>query len=65
MTQRDPQVLMVAPYRRLVAMHLTIFAGTALIGITGAPAAFAVPLIFLKTGADFAAHVREHQQEPA
>lgn len=51
--------LMVAPYRRVVVMHLTIIGGGFLILLLGAPVYALLLLVALKTGIDLRAHLRE------
>jgi hypothetical protein len=56
----DPTSLMVAPYGRVVIMHLTIIFGAILAQKLGSNAAAFALLIVLKTAVDLAAHVRKN-----
>lgn len=53
--------IMMAPYGRVVILHLTILLGGALIMATGETLAALTLLVILKTGVDLAAHLREHK----
>ncbi len=55
---------MVAPYGRLVILHVTIILGGMAIAFTGAPAAAVLVLVLLKTALDLGLHLAEHR-EPA
>jgi Family of unknown function (DUF6498) len=55
---------MVAPYGRLVILHVTIILGGMAIAFTGAPAAAVLVLVLLKTALDLGFHLAEHR-EPA
>jgi hypothetical protein len=52
-----------APYGRLVILHVTIIVGGMAIAVTGASAAAIVVLVLLKTAMDLGFHLREHGQE--
>ena len=52
--------LMIAPYKRIFAMHLTIIVGGGIAMTIGNPAPVLVVLVFLKTAIDLRAHLREH-----
>lgn len=56
-----PAGLMFAPYRRLVALHLTIIFGAMAVMFTGAPAAAVAILVGIKTAIDVGLHVTEHR----
>ena len=51
---------MVAPYKRIIIMHLTIIFGGFLVGLFGAPVFALVCLVLLKVAVDAASHLREH-----
>jgi hypothetical protein len=53
--------LMFAPYRRLIALHLTIIFGSMAIMFTGAPAAAVAILVVVKTVLDAGLHLAEHR----
>jgi hypothetical protein len=53
--------LMFAPYRRLIALHLTIIFGSMAILFTGAPAAAVAILVVVKTVLDVGLHLTEHR----
>ena len=55
--------LMFAPYRRLVALHLTIIFGAMAVMFTGAPAAAVALLVAIKTAIDLTLHLAEHRGE--
>ncbi len=55
--------LMFAPYRRLVALHLTIIFGAMAVMFSGAPAAAVAVLVAIKTVIDLALHLAEHRGE--
>jgi hypothetical protein len=52
---------MFAPYRRLIALHLTIIFGAIAITLTGAPAAAIAVLVGVKTLLDVGLHLTEHR----
>ena len=56
-----PAALMFAPYRRLVALHLTIIFGAIAVMFTGAPAAAVAILVGIKTAIDIGLHLGEHR----
>jgi hypothetical protein len=56
-----PASLMFAPYRRLIALHLTIIFGGMAIMFTGAPAAAVAILVLVKTALDVGLHLAEHR----
>jgi len=56
-----PTGLMFAPYRRLVALHLTIIFGAMAAMFTGAPAAAVAILVAIKTAIDVGLHLAEHR----
>ena len=58
-----PAGLMFAPYRRLVALHLTIIFGAMAAMFTGAPAAAVAILVAIKTAIDLGLHLAEHRGE--
>ena len=53
--------LMFAPYRRLVALHLTIIFGAMAVTFTGAPVAAVAILVGVKTLLDLGLHLAEHR----
>ena len=53
--------LMVAPYKRIIIMHIAVLAGAALVVMSGSKAVLLILLVFLKTGVDAFAHYREHR----
>ena len=57
---KDASALMVAPYRRVVVMHLTILGGGFLLVLLGSPLPALVLLVVLKTAVDLWAHLKEH-----
>ncbi|NQV13238.1 MAG: hypothetical protein HQ530_02960 [Parcubacteria group bacterium] len=52
--------LMYAPYKRIVTMHIVLFAGSFLAVIFSAPHFFVVVLVILKILVDLLAHLVEH-----
>lgn len=58
----DPSKLFLAPYPRVVVMHVTVIGGAFLLAATGAPAAALAVLVALKTGVDVAAHLAERKR---
>ena len=54
--------LMFAPYRRLIALHLTIIFGAMAVLFTGAPAAAVAILVGIKTVLDLGLHLAEHRR---
>jgi hypothetical protein len=56
-----PAGLMFAPYRRLIALHLTIIFGAIAVLFTGAPAAAVAILVGVKTLLDLGLHLAEHR----
>jgi uncharacterized protein DUF6498 len=52
---------MFAPYRRLIALHLTIIFGAIAISLTGAPAAAIAVLVGVKILLDLGLHLSEHR----
>ena len=55
--------LMFAPYKRLVALHVTIIFGAFAVMFTGAPAAAVAVLVAIKTAIDLGLHLAEHRGE--
>ena len=55
--------LMFAPYKRLVALHITIIFGAFAVMLTGAPAAAVAVLVAIKTAIDLSLHLAEHRGE--
>ncbi len=51
---------MIAPYKRIVIMHVTIVIGGFLVGLFGSPVVALVFMVFLKIVIDGASHVSEH-----
>lgn len=60
----NAQTQMMAPYGRVVVMHLTIILGGFVAQILGAPMYSLVMLIFIKIYIDSRAHVKEHSSRP-
>ena len=58
--KRDPEQLMVAPYRRVFVMMASVVVGAALVFLTEAPNALMSIFILLKIVADVIAHLNEH-----
>ena len=56
-----PAGLMFAPYRRLVALHLTIIFGAMAVSFTGAPVLAVAILVAIKTILDLGLHLAEHR----
>jgi hypothetical protein len=56
---------MFAPYRRLIALHLTIIFGAMAILVTGAPAAAIAVLVAVKIALDLGLHLAEHRPRGA
>ena len=54
--------LMMQPYGRVVALHVTILGGGFVVMELGAPVYALVLLILIKIGIDLAAHVHEHRR---
>jgi hypothetical protein len=61
----DPGKLMVAPYGRVMVMHVAIIAGGFLSMVFGSPAALLFVLVVLKTIIDIELHLREHKTKAA
>jgi hypothetical protein len=59
-----PVAVMVRPYRRVVALHLTIVLGGLVAGVVGGVGALAV-LVVVKTAYDLREHLREHRDARA
>ena len=60
-----PAQLMFAPYRRLIALHLTIIFGAMAVMFTGAPVAAVAILVAVKTVLDIGLHLAEHRAASA
>jgi hypothetical protein len=58
----QPVRLMMAPYKRVVVLHITIVLGGFLVLGLGQPVAALVLLVTLKTAVDLFSHVHEHRQ---
>jgi hypothetical protein len=56
-----PAALMFAPYRRLIALHLTIIFGAMAVMFTGAPVVAVAILVAIKTLLDLGLHLAEHR----
>jgi Family of unknown function (DUF6498) len=56
-----PAGLMFSPYRRLIALHLTIIFGAMAVIFTGAPVAAVAILVGVKTLLDLGLHLAEHR----
>ena len=52
---------MMAPYGRIIVMHMTILAGGFAVMVLGQPAWVLVLFVVLKVAVDLAAHLREHR----
>lgn len=52
--------IMLAPYSRVIVLHLVVMAAGFLIMVLGAPLGALLFLILLKAGADLRSHAREH-----
>jgi hypothetical protein len=52
---------MFAPYRRLIALHLTIIVGALAVMFTGAPVAAIAILVAIKAVLDLGLHLAEHR----
>jgi len=63
--QASPQMLMQAPYSRIVALHVTILFGGLLIQLFHSPVWSLLLLIGLKIGIDLRAHLKEHGRPPS
>jgi hypothetical protein len=61
----SPATLMFAPYRRLIALHLTIIFGAIAVMFTGAPVAAVAILVAVKTVLDIGLHLAEHRAASA
>ncbi|HYM52670.1 MAG TPA: DUF6498-containing protein [Candidatus Dormibacteraeota bacterium] len=61
----SPQGLMLAPYGRVVALHMTIILGAIASSALGAPVGALVVLVTLKTALDLLFHLREHRRAAA
>lgn len=55
-----PVTLMVAPYRRVLVLHLTVVVGAFAVGAIGAPVGALVVMVLAKTALDVRGHWREH-----
>ncbi|CAN5645029.1 hypothetical protein BH18CHL1_BH18CHL1_06560 [soil metagenome] len=56
----SPGGLMIAPYGRVVVLHVTIILGSVAIVALGQPIALLLLLVVLKTALDLILHVRSH-----
>jgi len=54
--------LMLAPYGRLMVLHMTIILGAVAIGTTGAQSAAVAALVTIKIAIDLALHLAEHRR---
>jgi len=61
----SPMRQMMAPYGRVVVLHLTIIFGGFLVGVVGAPIGLVVVLVLVKTAIDLGLHLREHRSTDA
>lgn len=61
----DLSALMFAPYGRVIAMHVTLIVGGAVVLALGSPAVLTALLVAVKTVVDVAAHRREHDRAAA
>ena len=55
--------VMMAPYQRVVIMHLTVLGSGWLISVFGEPLLALVLLVMLKAGTDLVTHVHEHREK--
>jgi hypothetical protein len=53
---------MIAPYGRVIMLHLTLIFGGIAASLTGAPIGLLLVLVVLKTGLDLELHLREHRK---
>ena len=58
--KKDPDQLMVAPYRRILVMMASVVVGVVVVGLTGAPHTLMSVFIVLKIVTDVIAHLNEH-----
>ena len=58
--KKDPEQLMVAPYRRILVMMTSVVVGVVFLGLTGAPHALMSIFIVLKIVSDIIAHLKAH-----
>ena len=58
----SPSQLMLAPYGRLLALHMTIILGAIAIGTTGAQSAAVAILVTIKLAIDLWLHLSEHRK---
>jgi hypothetical protein len=58
----NPMMLMMAPYKRIVILHLTIIFGAGLTMFLGSPFWLLAVLILLKIGMDVRAHLQERKR---
>jgi hypothetical protein len=58
----SPAQLMLAPYGRLLALHVTIILGAIAIGTTGAQSAAVAILVTIKLAIDLSLHLSEHRK---
>ena len=58
--KKDPEQLMVAPYRRVFVMMTSVVVGAILVFVTGAPSTPTSIFIVLKIVADVIAHLNQH-----
>lgn len=58
----DPSRLMLQPYGRVVALHVTILVGAVAAAALGQPGYALVTLVLVKTAMDVVAHRREHEK---
>jgi len=58
--KKDPEQLMVAPYRRIFVMMASVVVGGVVVGLTGAPHALMSIFIVLKIVTEVIAHLKEH-----
>ncbi len=58
----SPPAQAMAPYARVIALHLAIIVGTLLSLTLGSPVGSLVILVLLKTAIDLALHAREHRR---
>jgi hypothetical protein len=56
----SPTRQMMAPYRRVIVLHLTIIFGAFVVAILGAPIGALLVLVGLKIAFDLHLHLREH-----
>jgi hypothetical protein len=62
--RKNPGEIMIQPYGRVIAMHLTILGGAFLMALMNSPVAGLIVLVVMKIILDVRAHVNEHFKKP-